>query len=213
MNKEIPKAATAAAAAAYWILRQLLKQNLPKNKTHQLENCILSPEKNRSKAGIVAESVCGRIEFPYEHCTGDETWTSCCYCYCCHCHPCYRLQSRASKEDATSWESNQSWIQTEYSKSIWSTEVGEGKRQSEARIRFRRNGTREWSEGGDSSMILRACYWGTRLCHCMECMVKNARQGIDQSHASHSNIHRTFLWSVNKPRVPFPSLPSVFCSQ
>jgi hypothetical protein len=56
-------------------------------------------------------------------------------------------------------------------------------------------------------MILRACYWGTRLCHCMECMVKNARQGIDQSHASRSNIHRTFLWSVNKPRVPFPSLP------
>jgi hypothetical protein len=59
-------------------------------------------------------------------------------------------------------------------------------------------------------MILRACYWGTRLCHCMECMVKNARQGIDQSHASHSNIHRTFLWSVNKPRVPFPSLRLCF---
>lgn len=132
--------------------------------------------------------------------------------YCCHRHPCYHLQSRASKEDATSWESNQSWIQTEYSKSIWSTEVGEGKRQSEARIRFRRNGTREWSEGGDSSMILRALYWGTRLCRCMECMVKNARQGIDQSHVSRSNIHRTFLWSVNKPRVPFPSLPRVFNS-
>jgi hypothetical protein len=124
---------------------------------------------------------------------------------CCCC-----LQSRASKEDSTSWESNQSWTQTQNSKSIWSTEVGEGMRQSGARIRFWRNGTREWSEGGDSSMILRAWYWGTRLCHCMECMVKNARQGIDQSHGSRSNIHMTFLWSVNKPRVPFPFLPRVY---
>jgi hypothetical protein len=41
-------------------------------------------------------------------------------------------------------------------------------------------------------------------------MVKNARQGIDQSHASRSNIHTTFLWSENKPRVPFPSLPRVY---
>ncbi len=68
----------------------------------------------------------------------------------------------------------------------------------------------DWSEGEDSSMILRAWYWGTRLCHCMECMVKNARQGIDQSRASRSNIHMTILWSVNKPRVPFRYLPRVY---